>query len=683
MVKKILRYSLILAAVFSVFFLADSLNFFEWAENKSYDSRINVTAPFVPTSDRIGLVVIDQESLNWARKEKGWGWPWPRAAYGEILDYFARANAASVAFDIIYSEPSLMGQEDDLKFAEALKRNGRGILAQHVTQDVYGERLETGPIDILAESCAMVADVTGESDKDGIIRRGHAKAQDSYTLSSASLKIAGELPDSFKNSTKGGINIRYLENLDRYVPYKASAILKTESFLKKAETEGQSLTEEELENLDLLPPEQFEDNFIFTGVYAPGLFDICATPVNASYQGVGVHISLLETMLLDNWLVELSQAATLVIIILAGFMGMIFGSSILSKKIHSLLLRSIILLAIAMCYTVFSYYIFLNGIIIPVVTPLSILFLTYIAFVFEDYITEGREKIFLTQAFRQYLSPAVIDQLMNNHSSLKLGGEEKEITAYFCDIEGFTSISESLSPEIITIALNRYLTAMTDVIIEHGGTLDKYFGDAIVAFWNAPVTQENHAKLAVEAAIAAQAKLKEMQQELFELTGKVFKQRIGLNTGKVIVGNMGSTRRFNYSMLGDTVNLASRLEGLNKQFGTYTMCSQSTMEAAARNGSDYYFQEVGNVAVAGKQSSVKVFTPMPKETASSPEKAAQIETFSKAYELFKKGSFDEARILFQNNNHDPLSQKYAEKCRQLIENPPTYPWDGIIRATKK
>ena len=201
------------------------------------------------------------------------------------------------------------------------------------------------------------------------------------------------------------------------------------------------------------------------------------------------------------------------------------------------------------------------------------------------YTTEGRQKLFIKNAFKQYLSPAVIEELIQHPERLKLGGERRVLSIFFSDLEGFTGISEGLEPEELTALLNEYLSAMTDIIQEEGGTVDKYEGDAIIAFWNAPLLQPDHAERCVRAALRCQEKLAEMRPAFRERIGKDLRMRIGINSGPAVVGNMGSHTRFDYTMLGDAVNLAARLEGINKQFGTYTILSQATLDLLCRDRS--------------------------------------------------------------------------------------------------
>lgn len=293
------------------------------------------------------------------------------------------------------------------------------------------------------------------------------------------------------------------------------------------------------------------------------------------------------------------------------------------------------------------------------------------------YATEGRQKRFIKSAFNQYLSPAVIDQIIAHPERLRLGGERRMLSMFFSDIQGFTTISESLSPEDLTHLLNDYLTAMTDIIIDRGGTVDKYEGDAIIAFWNAPLEIPRHAENCVEAALACQEKLAKMRPAFREWTGHDLHMRIGVNTGYAMVGNFGSQTKFDYTMLGDAVNLAARLEGVNKQFGTYTLISESTRKAL---GETFAVREIGKVAVVGRKQPVTVFEPLRPEDRKARKKL--LETFEKGLALFYEEKLIEAEAIFTANPSDPPSAAYAVKCAAMLKNPPPT-WDGVWVMTEK
>ena len=394
-----------------------------------------------------------------------------------------------------------------------------------------------------------------------------------------------------------------------------------------------------------------------------------------------MHLCQLNTVLEGTYLRDIPSWISIIVMLVFLWAGYLIGAIASQMRTLAFLLRSFIVVLLCTLYACISFLLFRVGYVIPVVFPYGACIIAYTMAIFGNYVTEGRQRRFLKAAFKQYLSPAVIDSLIDNPDNLNLGGEEREITAYFSDVQGFTSISESLSPSELTDLLNTYLSAMTDIILDYGGTIDKYEGDAIIAFWGAPVAQKDHAKRAVEAALACQKKLKELEPTLKKSSGKPFVQRIGLNTGRAVVGNMGSRSRFDYTMMGDTVNLASRLEGINKQFGTYTMCSEATMKSAMENGCKKAFAHTGRIAVVGRQNGVEVYVPMEISDFASCSKERDI--FEKGYELFVKGAFREAKDIFETGSEtSAVCAKYVEKCTALIKNPPEN-WDGTIRATEK
>lgn len=334
-------------------------------------------------------------------------------------------------------------------------------------------------------------------------------------------------------------------------------------------------------------------------------------------------------------------------------------------------------------YLFIAYYLFRLGIAIPAASVLAGMVLSFVASLAVSYMVEGKQRRYLKNAFKQYLSPAVIEQLIADPSQLKLGGERKEISIFFSDLQGFTSISESLSPEALTELLNDYLSDMSKIILDSGGTIDKYEGDAIIAFWNAPARVEHHARSSLEAAWACQKKLEERRADFEKRAGgRPFKMRIGLNTGFAIVGNMGSVSRFDYTMLGDSVNLAARLEGLNKQFGSYTMCAEAAKKQAEESGTILKFRELARAAVVGKSEPVVVYEVMDEKTYN--EKKALLDSFDRGLKEFYAGNFKEALNIFaQTEEADPPSKHYAEKCKTLISQKPEGEWLGIWKADTK
>ncbi len=693
--KKIKRIFLISISVFAVTVFLQFINVFQNSEYFFYDSRMNKTANNFSASEDIILVLLDQDSLDYAAEHRNWSWPFPREAYAELVDFASKGGAKSVAFDMFFTEGSSYGSEDDDKFAESAKASDKVIQTvffnelQGRTEEWKAsaplpEKLEGDyendseypaifPIDKLSKTAKALGCVNGLHDADGSVRRARLfynwNGYKVPTLGVASLLSAGEeVPADLPRI----INLRYRNSIDDYFPYSFADIMKASDDI------AAGLEPE-------LSPEDFEDTYVFFGLYAPGLFDICQSPVSAKYPGVGVHITMLDNILSGDRLNEIPKLFSLLIllfcIILTSVLNSLFESKA-SRKM-SILLPALLFVIFAGLYIFLSYFLFAWGIIIPVTAIIFGMLLSFISSLAVSYMLEGKQRRYLKSAFKQYLSPLVIDQLIENPDQLKLGGERKEISIFFSDLQGFTTISESLDPEQLTELLNYYLSAMSDIILQSGGTIDKYEGDAIIAFWNAPLKIQDHARIAIEAAYACQEKLAEMRSELeARCDGKPFKMRIGLNTGSTIVGNMGSVNRFDYTMLGDSVNLAARLEGLNKQFGSYTMCSESTKLLAEKGNTVLKFRELARAAVVGKNEAITVYEIMNEKLYN--ENKTLLDSFANGLSQFYAGNFEKALSIFeQTEAQDPPAAHYASKCKQMIANPPQGEWLGVWKADSK
>ena len=696
-----IRVAVIVAVTVAVVLVLEGLSLFQRPENMWYDSRMVRTASSHGPSDEIAVVLLDQDSLDWAQQELGWSWPWPRSAYGDIVSYFNLGGAASLTFDVLFTEPSVYGPQDDQAFAQACAEYGR------VVQTVYFEASQGRdslwkeafpqpplqndlaqasaissdedllfPIDSIATSAAVLGNITGSSDWDKVIRRAKAyRPYQSYlvpTLGVAPLFAAGEDGPDPDLEPKNGRLLRFQPSLDSYVPYSAGQILQSYYAIQS----GQE---------PLLESDMFQDMYVFFGFYAPGLFDICTTPMSAVYPGVGVHITQLDNYLQDSFLSPTTFPVEVALVVVLAFLGAVPLSLAEIFRLHKLnVLVSVAWVAIfCLLFVVLSYGAFAAGFVLPMMPPLVALVLAFFSAMVVSYRQEGRQRRYLKSAFRHYLSPAVIDTLIAHPESLVLGGERRHISIFFSDVQGFTSISERLSPEELTSLLNDYLSQMTDILLESGGTIDKYEGDAIIAFWNAPVELPDHGRRAVEAMIHCQEKLAQLRLELEQRAGGPFHMRVGINTGDAVVGNMGSSSRFDYTMLGDAVNLAARLEGLNKQFGTYSMCSAASKEEAQEFGTELCFRELARVAVVGKKEAVTVFEPM--TSTEYVGRQSVLEAFSQALQFFYQGKIQEAlEAFFAIQKDDAPAAHYVAKCQELLENPPDMScWEGVWVATSK
>ncbi|MEE8436042.1 MAG: adenylate/guanylate cyclase domain-containing protein, partial [bacterium] len=303
------------------------------------------------------------------------------------------------------------------------------------------------------------------------------------------------------------------------------------------------------------------------------------------------------------------------------------------------------------------------------------------------FLVSDKDKRFIKGAFQQYLSPDVIAQLMDNPKQLQLGGEKREMTAFFSDVQGFSTISEQLDPTELVQLLNVYLTRMTDLITDVDGTIDKYEGDAIIAFFGAPMFYEDHAIRACQVTLRMQAALTEMRQTWKEEgvdESLWLYQRIGLNTGDMVVGNMGSAKRFDYTMMGNAVNLAARLEGANKNYGMFNCISEYTYEPAKEA---IEVREVDLIRVMGIKTPVRIYELVAEKGQLTEEQTKAFQYFAKGLELYRDQQWDESAKYFNAVNKflpdDPPSSKYIDRCRDKKANPPPKDWDGVFEATSK
>jgi len=319
------------------------------------------------------------------------------------------------------------------------------------------------------------------------------------------------------------------------------------------------------------------------------------------------------------------------------------------------------------------------NLIYPVLTMTTI----YLGITVYRYVTEEREKKKVRGAFQYYLTASVVNEILKDPSKLKLGGDKKNLSVMFSDIRGFTSISEKLSPEELVRILNEYLTAMTDVVFKYDGLLDKYIGDAIMAVFGAPLDQPDHALRACRTGIEMMSELRRLREKWAAEGRPDINIGVGINTGDMVVGNMGSQMRFDYTVMGDSVNLASRLEGTNKEYGTNIIISEFTHEIIK---DELFCRELDAVRVKGKKLPIRIF-----ELLGDRKDAAQWQEFVGRFETglakYRTGLWDEAIAAFRGvldvKPADFPAKLYIDRCEALKEHPPVEEWDGVFTMTKK
>jgi adenylate cyclase len=686
-----------------------SAGMFDAFEAKTYDWRVRLLARPGAATDTIRLILLDQNSLDWASAENGLSWPWPREVYAAVVDFCARAGAKSLTFDVLYTEPSKYGVADDQALGRAGTAFGRLVLPVFLGRETGREESWPGsapdfpfkpaglaswldrapgagldypraafPVPEIAAGAKLCGNVHLDPDFDGVYRRaGLFSLFDgrvvpflplaAYLASEPTVKAAiapgafvlGPVTVPIDASARAAINYRGPSGT--YAAVSAASVIQSELRLR----EGKKPT---------VDPEFFRDKHVFFGFTAPGLFDLRPAPVGGVFTGVEIQATVLDNLLSGDFLRDapywLAAACMAFFSLAAGVSVSLAGRALAATGVALVCLPLPALASVAAQA---------GGAVLPLVPGEAGAAVAMSVSVLIAYATEGRQKRFIKSAFRQYLSPQVIEQLIRDPGKMRLGGEKRVLTIFFSDLQGFTTISEGLSPEALTALLNEYLSAMTDIILESGGTVDKYEGDAIIAFWNAPVDQSDHAARCLAATLKCQERLAAMRPDFAGRIGKELLMRVGVNTGPAVVGNMGSKKRFDYTMLGDAVNLAARLEGVNKQFGTYTMISRDTLEAS---GGLFPARELARVAVVGRKEPVTVYEPMVVEEYA--RRKPVLDTFGQGLALFYEGQFADALAVFESiKDADPPAAHYLAKCRELMESPPEGEWSGVWVMTQK
>ncbi|MBN1815853.1 MAG: adenylate/guanylate cyclase domain-containing protein [Sedimentisphaerales bacterium] len=646
-------------------------------------------------SHEVKLILLDQASLDWGQRENTWGWPWPREAYGAIAAFCKRGGARTLVFDLLFTEPSVYGVADDAAMGQALSVGPPAVLTV-----ISGGSTQTWPeyiphpdrtIDLpfikayktllfpvpeVVSGASAVGHVIGTPDRDGIFRRispfcrfdgvsiptlGLAAWLTGGTGSVSISASDGQLlvGDKIIPLDRHGDAILRFKGPDGF-PQAVSAAAVIQSELRLQEGEA-----------SVLSSQAFKDCYVFVACSAPALLDLRPVPVNSRCPGAVLHATFVDNLLTDSFIADAP-----VPIVILGVMATAVAAAVCltyGGRWWQAGPLSVVWLGIPIAAGFIEYA---QGRWWPVAAHEMASALGLVGALAMNYWAEGRQKAFIKRAFRQYLSGEVIEKILRDPRHLQLGGEKRELTILFTDLAGFSTISERLGPVELTALLNDYLSEMTDIILEEGGTLDKYEGDAIMAFWNAPLEQADHAVRACRAGLRCQRRLAELRQTYQQRTGAELRMRVGIHTGEVVVGNMGSHKRFNYTILGDAANLASRLEGANKAFGTETMVSEKTWRLVS---SEFNGRKLADLRVIGRETAVAVYELT--GFATEPEPSGW-DVFAAGVRCFREGDFMGATKAFEKLPNDAAAQNYIRRCAELDAQDPGS-WDGVWRMTGK
>jgi len=421
-----------------------------------------------------------------------------------------------------------------------------------------------------------------------------------------------------------------------------------------------------------------DKTFIF-GATAVGIYDLRVTPFEKNFPGPEIHLNILGNLFQQNFLSTSPNEFPQMMLVLFIF-GIILSIAISqSSAIPGLIVTIVALLG---TFAIDQYFL-KKGILITIILPAGLIVFEYIILFFYKYLTEERKKKYLRSTFSKYVSPAIVDEILKHPENIELGGRKQHMTVFFSDVRGFTTISEKLDPQKLSDVLNRYLTPMTQIVFANKGTLDKYMGDAVMAFFGAPIEYSDHAKYACRCALQSIVQLKEIQKQFAKEELPEIDIGIGINTGDMSVGNMGSDIVRSYTVMGDAVNLGSRLEGINKEYGTKIIISEFTY-AEVKNS--FTCRELDWVRVKGKNEPVRIFE-LISEGSAEEKKMELVKIFTDGFTLYHEKKFAEALERFKKclsiDPQDPPSELYVERCQDYLTSAPSSDWDGVyVMKTK-
>ena len=699
-------------------------------ERATYDIRLRMTVPG-GVDDRVVIADIDEKSLTALGH-----WPWDRGILARFMDVmFDHYQVRSLGYDVLFAEPdtdpgvaALRGMAEkelrsDRQFQRIWKELGPSLNFDQRFADSFRDRKvvlgyvfahgQSNQLNVLPPAAAeLPADFVGRLglpqpqgfsgnlevlqstawgggffdnptiDIDGVFRRVpllqefDGKLYGSLALSmvrasgndpTIELILDTESNYPFVDALRLGDQIVPLAPLATVlVPYRGGAnsfpYYSISDILEKK-----------------VPLEKLRGRMVLVGSSAPGLKDQRTTPLETTYPGVEVHANLIAGLLDNNikrqpgWIIAVEFFLLLTISIVLGLINARL------EPMRSLLVTMGALAAVIAG----NLYAWHNSLVLPLASPVGLILFIFVFQTLWGFFVEARDKRMLAKLFGQYIPPELVEEMAESPEKISVSGESREMTVLFSDVRGFTTISEGLEPQALTQLMNEMLTPMTHVIHHHRGTIDKYMGDAIMAFWGAPLKDPDHARHALEAGLEMVKALPGINQRFREKGWPEINIGVGLNSGLMSVGNMGSEFRMAYTVMGDAVNLGSRLEGLTKQYGVNIIVSEFTRAKLP----DHSFLELDRVKVKGKDEPVVIFEPLGASKELSEATQQRLERFHAALSEYRQQHWDTAeQSLLRLSEEEPnrkIYQLYLERIAHFKEDPPDIDWDGVFTHTSK
>ena len=682
-------------------------------EHDLLDYRFRLRGPLDVSDSPIVILAIDDQS----DESTAHRWPWPREYFAHVIENLNEAGVKAIGIDVIFEQADINGSESDDKFAEALRKYKNVVISGKIEARKGRLDIETlvEPYEKFLKGGAVWGLVSFDLDADGFYRRylvGQTFNDTVYSsFATEVLKVysgmdRNTIVENFDDHFKvGSIIIPKHNSYSALINYVGPArSFKHYSFDSVLDDVDFDLLEEfDLDSFDdpgdlemgippgLLYSGILKDKIVLIGYTMQELHDEFPTPfletrdeegrlIQVLTNGVEIHANALNMILTNNYLSSIPYSWQIIIMILLAIVIFImarFLSTVIGTLASALL---------AVGYFVIAFMVFAQFNTILEITPaLLVILLSFIGHNLYHYVVSQHERRMIHGAFSHYVPEKVVSQILENPDSLQLGGEERVVSVLFSDVAGFTSISEKLTPAELVKLLNEYLTEMTDIVLANDGIIDKYEGDAIMAEFGVPVHYENHAFMACKAALQMQKKLAYLRTK-WEQEGKpMLTARVGINTGEVIVGNMGSKNVFDYTVMGDHVNLGSRLEGANKFYGTHIMISEFTQEYIK---ADFITRELDLIRVKGKNKPIKVFELMAEKRERQDDNVIQmLKSYNEGLGYYKAQNWDDAIEKFESClklvPNDTPSSEYRSRCIEYKFNSPGPEWDGVTVMTEK
>ncbi len=709
-------------------------------ELKTIDERFEERGPVKIDSPKVVIVEISDESFDQILPPHN-KWPWPRSLFAKLVDNLTAAGAKAIGIDVIMSGGDRISPLNDSLLMNSIRKSGRVVVAGKI--DTENEALKLAALKGIGKNrtakhralnLQMTEDFTNikynfqniffnadrsiglvqiPSDDDGIKRRympyvnfglSDSLSQKIPSFSFAVLnKYYGE-NSSFTANDNNDAFIYGLHKIPKFDPesflinyYSGISSFEYYKFFEIIDDSTVKMKDEIDYNTDLnqwdtyLEEGTFKNKIVLIGSTMPEDKDIFPTSFSAGGKegdnllwGVALHATVIENILDNNFLYKQSQLSEVFTIVLLTIL--VFYLSSLTKKLKikiGLLIEliSFVLVVISayLIYAAAAYLFIHQSLVVSVISPILAVIFGYVSSTVYNFIRERQQNILIKEMFGQYVSKSVVNELLADPDKLKLGGERKNLTILFCDIVGFTSFSEGKQPENLVSLVNEFLNEMSEIIIANEGTVDKYLGDAVMAFWGAPVPVADHAVKACKTALEMQKSLDKIGLIWKSKNENSIKIRIGINTGDVIVGNIGGEKRFDYTVMGDNVNLASRLEGANKEYGTYLMIGENTYEEVKDK---IAVRELDLIRLKGKQKPTKVFEIIGEsDDPLSSEKLQRLKCYFEGLKFYRSRNFNLALKYFGKcveEVNDPPSKVYLERCKLFLWDPPADNWDGVF-----